>query len=112
MKQKLSTEYPCLFLIGKEAELVHILLGYRDVMFNLKKKGRFRLFQSFSEQLLLWLRHDALLIKPFLLSVERFQIKQTWRTKFIHSVSAIGVGHYEYSIWKQSDKGTQLFYNR
>ena len=112
MKQKVSTEYPCLFLIGKEAELVHILLGYRDMMFNLKKKGRFRLFQSFSRQLLLWLRHDALLIKPFLLSDERFQIKHTWRTKFIHSVSSIGVGHYEYSIWTQSDKGTQLFYSR
>ncbi|OAO96605.1 hypothetical protein AXX17_AT4G17520 [Arabidopsis thaliana] len=71
MKQKVSTEYPCLFLIGKEAELVHILLGD-----------------------------------------ERFQIKHTWRTKFIHSVSSIGVGHYEYSIWTQSDKGTQLFYSR
>ncbi|KAG7575039.1 hypothetical protein ISN44_As09g031800 [Arabidopsis suecica] len=51
-------------------------------------------------------------LQKFTIGVVLFLIKHKWRFKFLHSVSAFGVGRYEYSIWKQSDKGTQFLCSR
>jgi len=84
-------------LTNKEAELVHILLGWGDVILNLKKKGRSPEFElvmnytPFSVELVKLKDRDTLLIPQFLLSDEKFQIKHNW---------------------KQSDIGTQLLCDR
>ncbi|CAH8272002.1 unnamed protein product [Arabidopsis lyrata] len=92
----------------------------------------------FSVEKLVRLRdRDAVLIKQFLLSDEKFHIKHKWRSKFLHSISELvlcfdsvelsisyansgdyllkrgsSTVHSEYSMWKQNDQWTKLFGSR
>ncbi|KAG7575531.1 Retrotransposon gag domain [Arabidopsis thaliana x Arabidopsis arenosa] len=105
----------------KEEEFEHVV---NHTPFSVEKLGRLR-------------DRDAVLIKQFLLSDEKFHIKHKWRSKFLYSISELVLCfdsvelsisyansgdyllkrgsftvHYEYSMWKQNDQLTKLFGSR